>query len=144
MNLTNTAGAPLSATTTSATVRLMNSGVFETRVMLAAWPGDDLIADSLDAASELNTVLTTNLSRSGPIPLPTGFMSLTFGGGGMTLPVIGAEPRVLGVIDQLLPSVVETLFNSSLNSACKCSPQRQCRDAIQYRERHQLDPGLVE
>ena len=100
MNITNAAGTPLSATATSSTVRLMNSGVFETRVMLAAWPGDDLIADPLDAASELNTVLTTNLSRSGPIPLPTGFMSLTFGGGGTTLPVVGAEPRVLGVIDQ--------------------------------------------
>lgn len=100
LNLTTSAGAPMSATATSTTVRLMNSGVFETRVMLAAWPGDDIIADSLDAASELNTLMTTSLARSGPIPLPTPFMSLTYGGGGTSLPVIGAEPRILGVIDQ--------------------------------------------
>lgn len=100
LNLTTSAGAPMSATAASTTVRLMNSGVFETRVMLAAWPGDDIIADSLDAASELNTLMTTSLARSGPIPLPTPFMSLTYGGGGTSLPVIGAEPRILGVIDQ--------------------------------------------
>ena len=99
MNLTNTAGAPLSATATSSTVRLMNSGVFETRVMLSSWPGDDIIADSLDASSELNTLLTTNLSYRSPMTSPV--MSLTFGGiTGPALPVIGAEPKILGVIDQ--------------------------------------------
>ncbi|MSS99388.1 MAG: hypothetical protein EXS26_02875 [Opitutales bacterium] len=99
MNLTNAAGAPLSATTTTTTVRLMNSGVFETRVMLSSWPGDDIIADSLDASSELNTLLTTNLSYRSPMTSP--FMSLTFGGITIPpLPVIGAEPKILGVIDQ--------------------------------------------
>ena len=99
MNLTNAAGATLSATTTTTTVSLMNSGVFETRVMLSSWPGDDIIADSLDASSELNTLLTTNLSYRSPMTSP--FMSLTFGGiTGPALPVIGAEPKILGVIDQ--------------------------------------------
>ena len=100
LGLTTLTGAPLSATATATTVRLMNSGVFETRVMLPAWPGDDIIANSLDGASELNTVLTTNLSRSTPTLPPTGFMSVAFGGTATPLPLIGAEPRLLGVIDQ--------------------------------------------
>ena len=99
MNLTNAAGAPLSATTPTTTVRLMNSGVFETRVMLSSWPGDDIIADSLDASSELHTLLTTNLSYRSPMASPV--MSLTFGGSApLVLPIIGAEPKILGVIDQ--------------------------------------------
>jgi len=100
LDLRSPGGALLSATTTMTTVRLMNSGVFETRVLLPAWPGDDIIADDLDGASELNTLLTTNLSRSSPNPLPIGFTSLTFGGTSVALPLIGAEPRILGVIDQ--------------------------------------------
>ena len=101
MGLTSAGGTPLSATSTTTTVRLLSSGVFETRVMLPSWQGDDIIADSLDASSELNTLLTTNLSRSSPTPVPAGFMSVTFGGStGQVLPVIGAEPRILGVIDQ--------------------------------------------
>ena len=101
MNLTTSGGTTLSATSTAATVRLTNTGVFETRVMLAAWPGDDIIAESLDAASELNTLLTTNLSRSGSTAsVSLGNLTLSFGGGGATLPVVGAEPRILAVIDQ--------------------------------------------
>ncbi len=101
MSLTNASGASLSATATSTVVRLTQSGVFETRVMLPAWPGDDIIADPLDSSSELNTLLTTNLTRSSPTPLPANFLSLTFGGtSGITLPAIGSEPRILGVIDQ--------------------------------------------
>ena len=100
LNLPSASGAALSATGASTVVRLVNSGVFETRVMLPSWPGDDIVASSLDGASELNTLLTTNLSRSTPTLLPAGFMSLTFGSGGTPLPVIGAEPRILGVIDQ--------------------------------------------
>ena len=105
MNLTTAAGTPLPATTTNTTIRLINngfstSGVFETRVMLAAWPGDNIIADPLDAASELNTLLTTSLTRSAPTPLNAGLMRLTFGGSsGSSLPLVGAEPRILGVID---------------------------------------------
>jgi hypothetical protein len=38
MSLPNASGAPLSATATSTTVRLMQSGVFETRVMLLPGP----------------------------------------------------------------------------------------------------------
>jgi len=96
LNLPSSSGAPLSATAVSTTVRLMNSGVFETRVMLPSWPGDNIEASFLDGTSELNTLLTTNLSRSAPSPL-----AFTFGGsGGISLPGIGAEPRILGVIDQ--------------------------------------------
>ena len=96
LNLPSATGATLSATASSTTVRLMNSGVFETRVMLPAWPGDNIEADSLDGASELNTLMTTDLSRSASSPL-----AFTFGGSsGVSLPVIGAEPRILGVIDQ--------------------------------------------
>jgi hypothetical protein len=106
MNLTTPAGNPLPATTTNTTIRLINnglttSGVFETRIMLASWPGDDIIADSLDASSELNTLLTTSLTRSAPTPLNAGLMRLTFGGSSSSsLPLVGSEPRILGVIDQ--------------------------------------------
>jgi hypothetical protein len=96
LTLPTSAGTPLSATASTTTVRLMNSGVFETRVMLPSWPGDNIEADSLDGASELNTLLTTNLSRSAP-----SSPAFTFGGtSGVSLPGIGAEPRILGVIDQ--------------------------------------------
>ena len=102
LNLTNAAGSPLSATATSTTVRLTASGAFETRVMLSAWPGDDILADSLDASSELNTLLTTNLTRSGSTATTSlGNLTLSFGGsGGSSLPTIGSEPRILAVIDQ--------------------------------------------
>jgi len=102
MNLTTAAGATVSAAAPTSTVQLQKQGVFETRVMLSSWPGDDIINPSIDACSELNTLLTTNLISSGSTTtVPLGALSVNFGRPTDTaLPVVGAEPRILAVIDQ--------------------------------------------
>ena len=102
MNLTTAGGSPLLATAPASTIQLQKLGVLETRVLLSSWQGDDIVADSIDASSELNTLLTTNLSRSGSTgSVQLGALTINFGRPTDTaLPTVGAEPRILAVIDQ--------------------------------------------
>ena len=103
MPVTTAGGATFSATAQATVVQMLNTGTFETRVMLAAWPGDDIISDPQDSSSELTTLITHNLTRSGSTAtVPMGNLTLNFGGGGLGLPTVGSEPRILAVLDQSL------------------------------------------
>jgi hypothetical protein len=116
MNCTDATGSPLTVMNgiggEAITVSLQNSGVFEARVLLTSWPGDRLTSQnntSLNSAyntcSELNTLMATDLSRSGAA------MSLTVGGTGLTVPVPDAssEPKILGIHDYGLRWPKDTL-----------------------------------
>lgn len=82
------------------TVTLLNTGAYEARVLLTSWPGDRVtgisngsLSAAYNACSELNTLMATDLSRSGAAP------SLSIGTSGITLPDAKSEPRILGIHD---------------------------------------------
>ncbi len=114
MNCTDATGNPLAVINGIAgeaiTVSLQASGVFEARVLLSSWPGDRLtsqnnttLSSAYNPCSELNTLMATDLSRSG------GAISLTVGGIGLTLPDASAEPKILGIHDYGLRWPKDTL-----------------------------------
>jgi hypothetical protein len=116
MNCTDATGSPLTVMNgiggEAITVSLQNSGVFEARVLLTSWPGDRLtnqnntsLNSAYNTCSELNTLMATDLSRSGAA------MSLTVGGTGLTVPVPDAfsEPKILGIHDYGLRWPKDTL-----------------------------------
>ena len=104
MNCTDATGSPLTVMNgiggEAITVSLQNSGVFEARVLLTSWPGDRLtsqnnttLSSTYNTCSELNTLMATNLNRSGAA------MSLTVGGTGLNVPDASSEPKILGIHD---------------------------------------------
>jgi len=114
MNCTDASGNPLAVMNgiggEAITVSLQNSGVFEARVLLTSWPGDRLTSQnntSLNSAyntcSELNTLMATDLSRSGVA------ISLTVGGTGLAVPDASSEPKILGIHDYGLRWPKDTL-----------------------------------
>ena len=97
-------GKPLNLTYGAAgenvTVSLLNTGTFEARLLLTSWPGDRItgtangsMSSAFNACSELNTLLASDLTRSGSTT------ALTVGGTGLTLPDDKSEPRILGIHD---------------------------------------------
>ncbi len=104
MNCTDATGNPLTVMNgiggEAITVSLQNSGIFEARVLLSSWPGDRLtsqnntsLSSAYNTCSELNTLMATNLSRSG------GAVTLTVGGTGLDVPDAFSEPKILGIFD---------------------------------------------
>jgi len=97
------AGLPIPAGTDAAnpvTVTLLNAGVFEARALLTSWPGDRItdpsngtLAATFNNCSELNTLYTGDLSRSG------GAISLTVGGTALVVPDQSSQPLILGIHD---------------------------------------------
>jgi hypothetical protein len=82
------------------TVTFRNVGAFEARVLAASWPGDVITrpenatsSDAYGKGSELTTMLTADLSRSG------GDLSQVVGGTGLVLPDANSEPRILAIHD---------------------------------------------
>ncbi len=73
MNCLDNTGVPLAlGTGEDLTVSIQNTGVFEARLAMSAWPGDRLTGTSnsdevtlSNTCSELNTLTVTDLSRSG-------------------------------------------------------------------------------
>ena len=114
MNCIDATGNPLAVINgiggEAITVSLHNSGVFEARVLLSSWPGDRLtsqnnttLSSAYNTCSELNTLMATDLSRSG------GALSLTVGGTGLTVPDASSEPKILGIHDYGLRWPKDTL-----------------------------------
>ena len=114
MNCIDATGNPLAVINgiggEAITVSLQNSGVFEARVLLSSWPGDRLtsqnnttLSSAYNTCSELNTLMATDLSRSG------GALSLTVGGTGLTVPDASSEPKILGIHDYGLRWPKDTL-----------------------------------
>jgi len=114
MDCTDATGNPLAVVNGSSgetiTVSLQNSGIFEARVLLSSWPGDRLtsqnnttLSSTYNTCSELNTLLTTDLSRSGEAT------SLTVGGTGLNVPDASSEPKILGIHDYGLRWPKDTL-----------------------------------
>lgn len=114
MNCTDATGNPLAVINgiggEAITVSLQNSGVFEARVLLNSWPGDRLtsqnnttLSSTYNTCSELNTLMATDLSRSG------GATSLTVGGAGLAVPDASSEPKILGIHDYGLRWPKDTL-----------------------------------
>ena len=114
MNCTDATGNPLAVVNGTSgetiTVSLQNSGIFEARVLLTSWPGDRLtsqnnttLSSTYNTCSELNTLMTTDLSRSG------GATSLTVGGTGLNVPDASSEPKILGIHDYGLRWPKDTL-----------------------------------
>jgi hypothetical protein len=114
MNCTDATGNPLAVMNgiggEAITVSLQNSGVFEARVLLTSWPGDRLtsqnnttLSSTYNTCSELNTLMATDLSRSG------GAISLTVGGTGLAVPDASSEPKILGIHDYGLRWPKDTL-----------------------------------
>jgi len=114
MNCTDATGNPLAVVNGTSgeaiTVTLQNSGVFEARVLLSSWPGDRLtsqnnssLSSTYDSCSELNTLMATDLSRSGRATY------LTVGGTGLNVPDASSEPKILGIHDYGLRWPKDTL-----------------------------------
>ncbi len=114
MNCIDATGNPLTVINgiggEAITVSLQNKGTFEARVLLSSWPGDRLtsqnnttLSSAYNTGSELNTLMATDLSRSG------GAMSLTVGGTVLSVPDASSEPKILGIHDYGLRWPKDTL-----------------------------------